>query len=748
MSTAAPERDLTLDIRGMTCASCVRTVETALEGVPGVADASVNLATERARVRYDPARTAVGDLIAAVESAGYGAREPARSAEGRDRERAARLAELASTRRRLVVAAVLGALTMALAMGDLVIPSLADAPWRPYVLFLLATPVQLYAGWPFYVHAARAARHRTTNMNTLVALGTTAAYGVSVAATFAPDVFRANSLDPMRFLYYETAAVIVALILTGRYLEARARAHTSDAIKALMRLGARTARVRRRAADGASEEVEIPIEDVTPGEVVIVRPGEKIAVDGLVLSGSSAVDESLVTGESLPVQKDAGDEVIGGSLNTSGALRFRATRVGADTVLAQIVRLVEEAQSSKAPVQRLADVVASYFVPAVLVIATLAAAAWLAFGPEPRLSYAVATFVAVLIIACPCALGLATPTAIIVGTGRGAEQGILVKSAEALEQTARLRTVAFDKTGTLTAGAPVVTDVVALDGYDERDALRLAASAESASEHPLAKAIVSAAASRGLAASEPAGFESTSGLGVRARVDGHDVLVGRPSFSGAGADALERVAADGKSAVVASIDGRAVAVIGVGDALRATSRDAVTRLRALGLEVALITGDNARAARAVGHALGIDEVFAEVLPGSKAEYVRRLRARGPVAMVGDGVNDAPALAAADVGIAIGAGTDVAIEAADIVLMRSDPRAVATVVALARRTVGTIRQNLFWAFFYNVALIPLAAGALYPFTGWLLSPILAAAAMAISSVTVVSNSLRLRRTPLA
>ncbi len=734
MTAAAPERETTLEIEGMTCASCVRSVETALQRVPGVAEASVNLATERARVRFDASRADLDALVRAVEGAGYRAHERASGA-GEDHERAARIAELKTTRARLVVAAALATLTMALSMAHFVVPGIEHEQWRAYLLFALATPVQLYAGWPFYAGAVAAARHRSTNMNTLIAVGTTAAYGVSVAATFFPDAFFEARLEPHLYLYYETATAIIALILVGRYLEARARAHASDAIKALMRLGARTARVRR----AGGEEVEVPVAEVKVGDVVVVRPGEKIPVDGLVLAGRSAVDESMVTGESVPVEKAPGDEVVGGTLNASGAFRFRATRVGADTVLAQIVRLVEEAQASKAPIQRLVDVVASYFVPAVLVVATGAALAWFLFGPQPAFRIALTVFVAVLIIACPCAMGLATPTAIIVGTGRGAELGILIKSAEALERAGKVRVVVLDKTGTLTEGRPVVTDIVALDGADEREVLRLAAIAERPSEHPLARAIVEGARARGLALADPERFAAETGHGVRASVAGREVVVGRTD--GQGAD----LAAAGKTPVLVAVDGRPIGVIGIADTLRPTAREAVASLERLGLEVVMITGDHDRTAAAIARAAGIDRYVARVLPQDKVAQVKRLQAEGKVvAMVGDGINDAPALAQADLGIAMGAGTDVAIEAGGVVIVGTDLRAVPRAITLSRRTVRTIWQNLFWAFAYNVALIPLAAGALYPFTGSLLSPVLAAGAMALSSVSVVTNSLRLRR----
>ncbi len=739
-----------LAITGMTCASCVANVESALRGVAGVKSADVNLATERATVQLDPTRAAVPALVRAVERAGYGAlalsADQKERAAVEDRERAARRSQLESLRRRLVVAAVLGSFTMVLAMADLVISGIEHEPWRAYLMFALATPVQLWAAAPFYVNAWGAARHRQTNMNTLIVVGTTAAYGISAVATLVPQLFRAAGLEPHQYLYFETAAVIVALILVGRFLEARARAHTSDAIRGLLALGAKTARVRR---PGGVEE-DIRIDQLQVGDVVIVRPGETIATDGLVVAGSSAVDESMLTGESLPVEKAGGDEVAGGTLNTSGTLRFRATRIGADTVLAQIVRLVEEAQGSKAPIQRLVDQVASVFVPIVLAVAAVAALAWWILGPEPRFAYAVTAFIAVLIIACPCALGLATPTAIMVGTGRGATRGILIKNAQALETAQRIDVVAFDKTGTLTVGRPEVTDWITCADIGEDEALRLVASAELRSEHPLAAAVVEHARTKGLALSEPSAFEAIAGRGVHAMVDGHEVWVGNADlarehgFADLGDGMLAHHQSEGRTTLVATIDDLPGAIIALADVPKAAAADAVKEIRALGARTLLVSGDTRRTAEAIAKRLGIDDVRAEVRPDEKAAIVAELQRQGHrVAMVGDGVNDAPALARADLGVAIGSGTDVAIAAAEIVLMGGDPRGVPRALRLARRTVATIRQNLFWAFFYNVALIPLAAGALYPFTGWLLSPVLAAGAMAISSVTVVSNSLRLR-----
>jgi len=740
------KRDLV--VTGMTCASCVASVESALSAVKGVESADVNLATERATVRFDATQVEMPALVRAIERAGYGAlpisEDERERAVEEEREKDLRLAQLRSLRRRLIVSLALGAATMALAMADLVFPALMEATWKPYALFALATPVQVWGAAPFYRNAWSAARHRMTNMNTLVVVGTTAAYGFSVFATFFPQVLRDAGLGQP--LYYEVAAVIVGLILLGRFLEARARARTGDAIRALLALGAKTARVRR---PGGAEE-EIPIDQLQVGDVVIVRPGETVATDGVVLAGGSSVDESMMTGESIPVEKGPGDDVAGGTLNKTGTFRFRATKIGKDTVLAQIVRMVEEAQASKAPIQRLVDQVASVFVPVVFGIATVTFVTWFFLGPQPTLTYAITSFIAVLIIACPCALGLATPTAIITGTGRGASRGILIRHAQALEQAQAVRVVAWDKTGTLTVGRPQVTDFLACADFGDDETLRLIASAERVSEHPLAAAVVEAARERGLALSEPSSFDYTPGQGIHATVDGHDVWVGNLAFTkGRGwqeapAQTLDRYADEGKTPLLAAIDGKPGAILALADVPKAAAAEAIAQLKRMGLRSLLISGDTQRTAQAIARTLGIDEARGEVPPNGKAELVRSLQAEGrKVGMVGDGVNDAPALAQADLGVAMGGGTDVAIATGGIVLVGGDPRGVPRALRLSRRTLATIKQNLFWAFFYNVALIPLAAGVLYPFTGWMLSPILAAGAMAISSVTVVTNSLRLR-----
>lgn len=764
MTSALPAIEIvSFPIEGMTCASCVNRITRFLAKVEGVEQANVNLASESATVQFDPTRTSVSDLAAAVDAAGYTARvEQAASAaheapisevaEARAERDEAAARHVAALRRRLVVAALL---TLPLLGG---LARMTVAPWLPAFLndppfqVGLATPVQFWAGWPFYVGTFKALRHRAADMNTLIAVGTSAAYAYSVATILFPSFFRAAGLgmgEEALPLYFDTAAAIITLILMGRFLEARARSHTSDAIRRLIGLAPRNARVLR---DGV--EMDVAIADVRVGDHVRVRPGETIAVDGVVTDGASGVDEGMVTGESLPVAKHAEDLVIGGTLNTTGTLTFRATRVGADTVLAKIIRLVSEAQGSRAPIQRLADIVTGYFVPAVLGIAAFTFVLWFVLGPEPAFNLALLNTVAVLIIACPCALGLATPTSIMVGTGKGAEAGVLFRNAEALERLGSVRAVVIDKTGTLTEGKPRVTDIVrALDAPDEERLLALVAAAERASEHPLADAIVrEAVEARRLVLAEAADFSATAGGGIEATVNGVRVLVGRPGFlEAAGIDvrplsaAAEELAADGKTPVFVALDGRAAGVIAIADTLKAGSVTAVAELHRLGLEVAMLTGDNRRTAEAIARSVGISRVLADVRPDGKAAAVKALQAEGkPVAMVGDGINDAPALASAVVGVAMGTGTDVAMESAGVTLMSGDLRGLVTAIALSRATMRNIRQNLFWAFAYNVILIPVAMGALYPFTGLLLDPILAAAAMALSSVTVVSNALRLRR----
>jgi Cu+-exporting ATPase len=763
MTATDPIEIVSFPVEGMTCASCVNRITRFLRKVDGVEDANVNLAAESATVRFDPAVVTVTDLASAVEAAGYVARieqaatsdrevdvQEAAEARGERDEAAAR--HLASLRRRLVVAAVLTIPILGGLARMTIAPGLPDILSNPYFQLALATPVQLWAGWPFYAGAWKAIRHRSADMNTLIAVGTTAAFAYSLAAIVVPDFFEAAGLGMGEAgppLYFDTAAAIITLILLGRFLEARARLHTSDAIRRLIGLAPKTARVIR---DGM--ETDMLIGEVRVGDLLRVRPGESIAVDGVVVDGSSGVDESMITGESLPIGKHADDLVIGGTMNTTGTLTFRATRVGADTVLARIIRLVSEAQGSRAPIQRLADVVTGYFVPAVLGLATLTFVIWFAIGPAPAFNLALLNTVAVLIIACPCALGLATPTSIMVGTGKGAEAGVLFRNAEALERLGSVRAVVLDKTGTLTEGKPRVTDVVRVqDAPTEDRLLALVAAAERGSEHPLADAIVRDAVEiRGLTVPEASAFGAIAGGGISATVDGLAVLVGRPGLLQAAGiatteldAAADALAVDGKTPVFAAIDGRPAAVIAIADTLKAGSVEAVAQLHRLGLEVAMLTGDNRRTAEAIARAAGIDRVIADVRPDGKAAAIKALQTDGrSVAMVGDGVNDAPALASAEVGVAMGTGTDVAMESAGVTLMSGDLRGLVTAIALSRATMGNIRQNLFWAFAYNVVLIPVAMGALYPFAGILLDPILAAAAMALSSVTVVSNALRLRR----
>jgi Cu+-exporting ATPase len=751
---------ITLPITGMTCASCVRNVERALNRAPGVLDVQVNLATERATVAYLPGAVRRTDLVKAVEAAGYGVLDT-RAAAGapEDAERAAREAAIAGQWRRFVLGAAFTLplfivsmsrdLYMASFMGTNMgahimsggmagpVPALDPLLWAgwPFVFLLLATPVQLLVGHQYTVGAWKAARNGTANMDTLIAIGTWAAYLYSIVVLVGMVVgYSAVGAH----VYFETAAVILVLITLGKWLEARAKGRTGEAIRRLIGLSPKTATLL---ADG--EERPIAIDDVAVGDRLVVRPGERIPTDGLVIDGRSSVDESMLTGESLPVDKAPGSRVIGATVNRSGRLIVEAERVGAETALAQIVRLVEQAQGSKAPIQRVADQVSGVFVPIVLVLALLTFLGWLLIG-QVGFTVALVNAVAVLVIACPCALGLATPTAIMVGTGRGAERGVLFRNSEALENARRVRVIALDKTGTITRGQPSVTDIVALGGLDEHALLYMTASAERGSEHPLGQAVVAAAAARGLKLAEPEAFEAEAGRGVRAVIGGKRVRVGSPRFMrehGADLSAhtaqIEALQARGRTVVLVQIEGVLVGLLGIADAVKDGSREAVAALRAHGLDVVMITGDNERTARAIADEVGIVRVLADVLPDGKAAAVKGLQAEGhTVAMVGDGINDAPALAQADVGIAIGTGTDIAIEASDVTLVSGDLRGVVRAIVLSRATMRTIYQNLFWAFIYNILLIPVAmAGALIP--------MLAAGAMAFSSVFVVSNSLRLR-----
>ncbi len=843
--------DLTLPVRGMTCAGCVGRVEKALASIPGVISADVNLTTESARITFsteglqDQAEgpgenTMLSALVDAVSTAGYSVPTERRTAEvtgifcascvqrverellkltgvlganinvatggmvlesvegmvsdediasaaaragdyavrfeGDEESDAGKSStesrlerqerELEELKRRLAVAAVLSILIFVGSMPGL-FPFVTRVPTgsRHLALLLMTLPVMFWAGATFFRGALAAARHRTSDMNTLVAVGTGAAFGYSLVATLAPGLF--SSAGQMIHVYYDTSAMIITLVLFGRYLEARSKGRASRAITRLAQLAPRNAIVVR---DG--HEIEIPVADVRPGDTVIVKPGGKVPVDGVITDGATTIDESMITGESVPVDKKPGDEVVGATVNRTGAFEFKATRTGGDTVLAQIIRLVEEAQGSKAPIQRLADRVASIFVPIVISIAVLTFAIWFFFGPEPALVTALLNFVAVLVISCPCAMGLATPTAIMVGTGRGAEMGILIKGGEPLETTHRVSTIVLDKTGTLTRGELSVVGVGVAAGTDSNELLRITASAESRSEHPIARALVAYAESLDIAIPRPESVEAIPGRGLRARVEGRDVHIGTREYlvaENVWSEALERLASDqltsgrelaathvfvtsGSSINAAVVEpnadssaGPLAGAISVADTVRPDAAETVATLKAMGIRVVLLTGDRRAVADAVGAELAVDEVIAEVMPGGKAEEIARLQARGEVvAMVGDGINDAPALAQADVGIAIGTGTDVAIEAADIALMRNDLGDIVRAIRLSQRTIRTIRQNLFWAFFYNAVGIPLAAGALFPAFGILLRPVYAAAAMAFSSVSVVTNSLRLRR----
>ena len=745
----AATRKSVFPVRGMTCASCVARVEQALSGVPGVVEANVNLASEKATVEYLEA-VQLSDLKRAVADAGY---ELGGETETLEDVATASQREIKSLRNRFIFATAIGLLILGLGFG----PSFIG---KPYLLWALATPAQFWAGWRFYRGMWGALKHLTADMNTLIAVGTSAAYAYSVLAVIFPGFFAAGGLEP--HLYFDTSAMIIGLILLGRFLEARAKGQTSEAIKKLIRLQPRMALVIR---DG--EEMEIPAEEVQVGDLIMVRPGERVPVDGIVNQGYSSVDESMITGESIPVEKKVGDKVIGATINKTGSFQFKATKVGKDTMLAQIIRLVEEAQGSKAPIQRLADIIASYFVPIVIGIALVTFITWYFVGPAPAFTFALLNFIAVLIIACPCALGLATPTAIMVGTGKGAENGILIRSAEALERAHRINTVLLDKTGTLTQGKPLVTEIIAAESFSEEDVLRLAASAERRSEHPLAEAIVRAASDRKLKLQSVTDFRAIPGKGVEASVGGKKLILGnlvlmkdkKLALNGLEKEA-GRLWEEGKTVMFLGMDGKVIGIVALADTLKPGAREAVGALHRLGIEVAMLTGDNRRTAEAIAREADIDRVIAEVLPEHKAQEVKKLQGEGKaVAMVGDGINDAPALAQADIGVAIGTGTDVAIEAADITLISGDLSGIVNAIYLSKRTLRTIKQNLFWAFAYNTSLIPVAAGVLFIAFGrtgvpsglhfilgdyGFLNPILAAAAMATSSLTVVFNSLRLRR----
>jgi len=745
------EETTELAIEDMTCASCVGRVEKALAKIPGVLEATVNLATERARVRHLAGVVSTVDLEAGVEQAGYKSRRlPAEAAIVGDQDAERRESEARELRRALLIASILTLPVFILEMGSHLVPAMhhwvmgvlgEQTSWT--IQFALATLVLFGPGLRFFRKGVPALLRGAPDMNSLVSLGTAAAYGYSVVATFVPEVLPPGTAN----VYFEAAVVIVTLILLGRTLEARAKGRTSQAIKRLVGLQAKTARVERN-----GETVEIALDQVTTGDVVLVRPGEKIPVDGEVVEGSSYVDESMITGEPVPVSKGVGAEVVGGTINKTGAFSFRVTKVGANTLLAQIIRLVEEAQGSKLPIQALVDKVTMWFVPAVMAAAALTFLVWLIFGPDPALTFALVNAVAVLIIACPCAMGLATPTSIMVGTGRAAELGILFRKGEALQALRDVSVIALDKTGTLTKGRPELTDLVPAEGFEYNEVLALVAAVETRSEHPIAEAIVAAAKQRGITLAPIDGFDATPGFGVSAKVAGRTVAVGADRFMtqlglnvASFLPTAQRLGEQGKSPLYAAIDGRLAGVIAVADPIKETTPAAIKALHALGLKVAMITGDNAATAAAIAKQLGIDEVAAEVLPDGKVAALKKFRTNGArVAFVGDGINDAPALAEADVGLAIGTGTDVAIEAADVVLMSGDLRGVPNAIALSKATIRNIKQNLFWAFAYNAVLIPVAAGALFPVNGTLLSPIFAAAAMALSSVFVLGNALRLKR----
>lgn len=715
----------TFPIKGMHCASCVRVIEKSLRKVEGVSNASVNLATEKASVTYDSAKVTDQDLVSAVKSVGYKA-ELEQKLQNEDQQKAEKQKELKNLRTKVVFSLILGG---AVVTGGF----LGLSPW---VQLILALPVQFWAGLEFYRATIPALRHRTANMDTLVTIGTTVAFAYSAFVTIFPQVVQGVGIEPMP--YFDVSTIIIGLILLGRYFEARAKAGTSEAIKRLIGLQPKTARLIK-----SGKEVDVPIEDVVIGDVIRVRPGEKIPVDGVILEGASSIDESMVTGESIPVDKTKGDSVVGATINKTGTFTFRTTKVGKDTLLSQIIKLVEEAQSSKAPIQRLADLISSYFVPVVIMLAIATFVIWYIFGPSPAFLFAMLNMVAVLIIACPCAMGLATPTAIMVGTGLGADKGILIKDAESLETAHKINTVIFDKTGTLTKGEPEVTDIVG-------DILQVAASLEKGSEHSLAEAIVKKGEAERVKFLEVKNFKAIPGHGVEGIIESKQVVFGNRRLMvkekiRIDEKEIEKLENEGKTVMMLGVGGSLAGLIAVADTVKDSAKEAVKNLQERGIEVVMITGDNQRTANAIAGQIGIAKVLAEVLPDQKEAEVRKLQQAGKkVAFVGDGINDAPALAGADVGIAMGEGTDVAIEAGNITLINKDLRSVAQALALSKKTMRTIKMNLFWAFGYNVILIPVAMGILFPPFRILLSPILASAAMALSSISVVSNSLLLKK----
>ncbi|MCC0175669.1 copper-translocating P-type ATPase [Waterburya agarophytonicola K14] len=759
MNTATNIKKINLKLRGMSCASCASSIESAIRKVPGVDECNVNFGAQLAAIKYNPRRTNIKNIQDAVEEAGYSSyslqKQEIVTGED-DREKAARKAESKDLIRKMIVG---GVISVILVIGSLPMMTGLNLPFipvwlhNPWLQLILTAPVQFWCGYRFYIGAWKAFKRHAATMDTLIALGTSAAYFYSVFATVFPDFFLSQGLMPE--VYYETAAVVITLILLGQWFENRAKGQTSDAIRKMMGLQAKDARLIRN-----GQEIDLPISEVQIDDVILVRPGEKIPVDGEIISGNSTIDEAMVTGESIPVKKRAGDEVIGATINKTGSFKFRATRVGTDTVLAQIVQLVQDAQGSKAPIQRLADKVTGWFVPVVIAIAIATFVLW--FTVMGNVSLALITTVGVLIIACPCALGLATPTSVMVGTGKGAENGILIKGAESLELAHKLQTIVLDKTGTITQGKPTVTNYQAVRGILKHTAshtdnnaelylLRLVAAVERNSEHPLAEAVVRYAQSNNIDISESDNFEAVAGSGVQGTISNRLVQIGTQRWMselGIKTDTLQKQKdiweAEAKTVVVIAVDGKLEGMMGIADAVKPSSTATVKALRNLDLEVVMLTGDNQKTAEAIARQVGIVRVEAEVRPDQKAAKIRELQQEGKtVAMVGDGINDAPALAQADVGIAIGTGTDVAIAASDITLISGELQGIVTAIELSKATINNIRQNLFFAFVYNILGIPIAAGILFPFFGWLLNPIIAGGAMAFSSVSVVTNALRLQ-----